>query len=159
MRLINSENPDENWGEVLALWSRIANWIHYKQSEKVLRSEMKSFLIVLWNEKDWLKSQYPDKAREIERFIDNSRNLRIVGDLANTAKHRRLTRPKRSTAAQTDYFGRVVVNNAVTRRMHYLSLGEVQHVEIMEVLRGALDELEEFRHYLRAEASLRASEE
>jgi hypothetical protein len=150
MLLIDDANPEENWADVLTLWSRIANWTHYKPSERALRSEMKLFLIALWSEKDWLKQQYPAKASEIEKFIDRSKYLPVVADLANTAKHRRLTRPKRSTAAQTKYYGRVVVNNSVSRRMHYISLGNGRHAEIMTVLRGALDELEEFRFALRA---------
>ena len=153
MLLINDANPEENWFEVLALWSRIANWIHYKPSERALRCEMKLFLIALWSEKDWLKQQYPGKASAIEKFIDNSKYLAIVCDLANTAKHRRLTKARRSQATQTKYYGRVVVNNSVARRMHYISLGNGRHVQIMEVLRGALDELEEFRFVLRADGA------
>lgn len=149
--LIDDANSEDNWAEVLALWSRLANWTHYKPSERVLKGEIKQFLVVLWNEKDWLKHQYPIRARAIEKFINQSRYLPIVGDLANMAKHRRLSKP-RSRAVQTSYFGRVSLNSGATRRMHYIATGDGGHIEIMELLRNALNELEEYRFDLLAEA-------
>jgi hypothetical protein len=149
--LIDDANSEDNWSEVLALWSRLANWTHYKPSERVLKGEIKQFLVALWNEKDWLKHQYPNRARDIEKFINQSRYLPVVGDLANMAKHRRLSRP-RSSAAQTHYFGRVSLNNGAARQMHYIAVGDGEHIEIMVLLRKALDELEEYRFELLAEA-------
>lgn len=113
---------------------------------------MKQFLIALWNEKDWLRQQYPEKSREIENFVDQSEYLPIIGDLANMAKHRRLTKTKRSDAVQANYFGRLWLNNGAARRMYYIATGNQKHIEVMELLRNALNELEEFRHALLEEA-------
>jgi hypothetical protein len=150
MSLIDGTNQDENWYEVLAKWNRIANWQHYNTSDLNLRREMKEFLIALWNEKDWLKHQYPEKSKDIESFIDKSEYMCIVGDLANTAKHRKLTKKSRSTASQTEFFGRVTVNNSSSRQLHFISLENGNCLEIMSVLRGALDELTKFRRDLRS---------
>lgn len=145
MTLVNQADAHANWSEVLALWNRIANWIHYRTTEPQLRQQFKSMLIFLWNEKDWLKNQYPAKAKQIEQIIDASKYMCVVGDLANTVKHRNLTKRLRSTAAQTDYYGKVTVTGGAERRMYYVSLGNGKHEEIMEVLRGALDEFEQLR--------------
>jgi hypothetical protein len=150
MPLIDEANPNENWHQVLELWSRVANWTHYKPSERALNDEMKQFLIALWSEKDWLREQYPSKRKTVENFINKSRYLPIVADLANTAKHRRLTRAKRSTASQTTVYSRIQVGSTATRRLHYLRLADGTHIEIMHVLRSALDEMEGFRFALRA---------
>lgn len=50
--LIDDANSEDNWAEVLALWSRLANWTRYKPSERFLKGEIKQFLVALWNEKD-----------------------------------------------------------------------------------------------------------
>ena len=150
MPLIDVSDAEANWHEVLALWSRVANWTHYKPSERQLNQEMKQFLVALWSEKDWLTVQYPAKRGRIEKFIDESESLSIVGDLANTAKHRALTRKQRSSVAQTSYYGKVSVSGGASRRLHYLRLANGRHVEIMSVLRSAIDELQEFRLQLRA---------
>lgn len=150
MALVDQENAHANWFEVLALWSRIANWIHYRTSEPELKRQIKTFLVFMWNEKDWLKGQYPKKSRKIEEFINNSQYMAVVGDLANTVKHRRLTKGSRSSATQTDYYGRIIVGRGATRRLHYISLGGTKHTEIMQVLRGALDEFEKLRFALQS---------
>ena len=36
MALVDQDNAHADWSEVLALWSRIANWIHYRTSEPEL---------------------------------------------------------------------------------------------------------------------------
>ena len=150
MPLIEASDPDENWHEVLALWSRIANWTHYRPSQQQLNHEMKQFLVALWSEKDWLKVQYPARRGRIEKFISQSESLSIVADLANTAKHRRLTRQPRSFVSQTSYYGNVSVSGGASRRLHFLRLVDGRHIEVMSVLRSALDQLEEFRLQLRA---------
>ena len=150
MALVDQDNAHANWSEVLALWSRIANWIHYRTSEPELKRQIKTFLVFLWNEKDWLKEQYPKKSREIEEFVSNSQHMAVVGDLANTVKHRRLTKRSRASATQTNYYGRITVGCGATRLLHYISLGGTKHTEIMQVLRGALDEFEEFRFALQS---------
>lgn len=153
MPLLNASNPDANWHEVLALWSRLANWTHYKPSERELNSQMKQFLIAIWSEKDWLKSRYPTQRGRIERFVRNSEVLSIVGDLANTAKHRELNGPLRSGVIDTNYYGRVSTGRGVSRRLHFLRRRDGTHVEVMYILRSALDELEEFRFHLLAESN------
>lgn len=145
MAIVNQENMHENWFDALALWNRIANWIHYRTSETELRRQIKQMLVLLWNEKDWLKQQYPTKAKRIEEFIDVSKYISVVGDLANTVKHRTLTKKTRSAARQTNYYGKITLGNGVGRRLHYIEMGSGEHEEIMAILRGALDEFEELR--------------
>ena len=130
---------------MLALWNRIANWIHYRTSEIELRQQFKTLLVYLWNEKDWLKQQFPGEAKSIEQAINASTYMGIVGDLANTVKHRNLIKPSRSVAAQTNFFGKLTVSGGVERRMYYISVGKEKHEEIMTVLRGAMDEFSELR--------------
>ncbi|GFO58183.1 hypothetical protein GMST_05080 [Geomonas silvestris] len=148
MALIDQKNPHDNWFEALGLWNRLANWSHYRTSELEFKHQLKSMLIYLWNEKDWLVAQYPSRKVEIENNISESNHLSIVGDLANTVKHRRLSRKARSDAAQTDFFGRVTVNRGQERRLYFILLGNGQCEEIMSILRKALDELTELRHLL-----------
>ncbi len=149
MSLINQADSDANWREVLALWERIANWITYRTSEAQLRQQIKAFLVFLWSEKEWLKEQYPTKARKIEQAIGNSTHMGVAIDLANTVKHRRLRKPQRTSAADTEFYGRVTVGGGVTRRLYYIAVGGSRHIEIMQVLRGAIDELEHLRLSLR----------
>lgn len=153
MALIDQENPHDNWLEALGLWNRLANWIHYRTSELEFKHQLKSMLVYLWNEKDWLVAQYPSQKTEIEKRINDSFYLTIVGDLANTLKHRRLTRKPRSNAAQTDFFGRVTVTQGQERRLYFIDLGNGQCEEIMSILRKALDELTALRHTLLAASS------
>ncbi|MDF0645135.1 MAG: hypothetical protein P0111_13985 [Nitrospira sp.] len=149
MPIVDSTNANDNWFEILALWSRIANWIHYRTSERELNRQIKCFLIFLWNEKDWLKEQYPEKSHEIESCINNSKYMGVVGNLANTVKHRRLTKGSRSPVTQTDYYGRITVKDGVTRRLHHINIGDAKYVEIMRVLRIALQDFEKLRRALR----------
>lgn len=92
-----------------------------------------------------MKQQYPAKANQIEQIIDASKYMCVVGDLANTVKYRNLTKRSRSRATQTNYYGNVTVTGGAERRMYYISLGNGTHEDIMEVLRGALDEFEQLR--------------
>lgn len=148
MSLINQADSDANWREVLALWERIANWVRYRTSEALLRQQIKAFLVFLWSEKEWLKEQYPTKSHKIEQAIGNSTYMGVVVDLANTIKHRRLRKPPRTNAADTEFYGRITVGGGATRRLHYISLAGSRHIEIMQVLRGAIDEFEELRFSL-----------
>ena len=145
MNLINVRDQHGNWWEVLSLWSRVVNWSHYQTSDRALLAEIKSLIGFLWNEKDWLKSEYPTQASQIEMFVNNSKHIRVVADLANTLKHRTLTRRPRSQAQQTAYFGRVQTGRS-ERQLYFISIGDGQHREIMEILRGAIDEYDVLRH-------------
>lgn len=149
MPIVDSTNADDNWFEILAVWSRIANWIHYRTSERELKRQIKIFLIFLWNEKDWLKEQYPERSHEIETCINNSKYMTAVGNLANAVKHRRITRGSRSSVTQANYYGRITVNDGVTRRLHYINIGDSKYVEIMHILRIALQDFEKLRLALR----------
>jgi hypothetical protein len=148
MALIDQENPHDNWFEALGLWNQLSNWIHYGTSELELKRQLKSMAIFLWNEKDWLTEQHPSKKKEIDQRIGESCYLRVVGDLANIVKHRRLSRKTRSDASQTDFFGRVTVNQGEERRLYFICLGNGQCEEIMAILHKALDGLTALRHSL-----------
>ncbi len=152
MPLIHTTSESANWHDVLDLWSRITNWPIHKPPARELDHCLRMFAIALWSEKDWLSAQYPDKKIQIEEFMSESETLSIVADLANTAKHRFLTRNRRSTAEQTPFRGQVSVSGGATRQLHFVKLADGRVIEIMEVLRGALDALESFRLQLRASA-------
>ena len=153
MVLINSNNGHENWFDALSLWNRVYNWAHYKTSKRELQIQIKSLLIYLWNEKDWLKEQYPSKKEQVEQFINKSTYIKIVGDLANTVKHRQLTKKPRSSVEQTDYFGRITTGRGASRSLYYfLNIGDRKTVEIMEILRGTIDEFEELKYLLASQS-------
>lgn len=150
--LIDTTNPDANWHDVLELWYRLANWTHCKPSDRQMNLDMKFFMIALLSEKDWLSSRYPLKKQAIETFISASEALSIVADLANTTKHRVLQKRVRSHVQQTGYYGRVGLEGGASRKLQYLRTQDGRHVEIMTVLRCAMDELEEYRFELLAES-------
>ena len=145
MALIDHHHEDENWFEVLHIWEKVANWVRFHPSEADFRSQLKNLLGLLWNEKDWLKAHYPPQGKKIEEFINASTYLCIIADLANAIKHRKLTKTPRSTSLQTDYYGRLTTGRGATRRMYFINDGKGAHPEIMEILRGAIDECEELR--------------
>ena len=153
MPLIDTSNPSANWHDVLAIWSRLANWTHYKPTQRELDQSVRQFVVALWSEKDWLITQYPEKRVEIERFMSLSEPLSIIADLANTTKHRSLTRASRSSMAQTKLYGQVSVGSGVSRQLHYLRLAGGRHTEIMTILRLGLDSMESYRLRLRSEAA------
>lgn len=101
-------------------------------------------LVYLLNEKDWLKKQYPEKSQQIEDAISASRYMSIVGDLANTVKHKELTRPPRSTVDQTDCYGIVTVSGGAGRRMYYF-LENGKPIEMMDILSNGITEFEQLR--------------
>ena len=148
MNLIDQNDERGNWWEALRIWEKLANWTRCIKSESEFRHHSKMLLICLWNEKDWLKAQYTTKHKEIELYIDNSKYICIAADLANTIKHRTLTKFQRSTASQTNFYGRVTVGNGKTRRLYYIADGKGGHLEILQILRGSLDEFEVLHHLL-----------
>jgi hypothetical protein len=149
MEVLNKPDAKSNWSEVQELWNQITNRIHYRIPEEQLRQKMKSMLLYLWNEKDWLKTQYPTKAEQIEHVINSSKYMRTIADLANTVKHRSLTKHRLSDAEQTRYHGKVTLTGSTRRLMHFISTGNGKHGKIMPVLRGALDEFDELRFGLK----------
>ncbi len=148
MPFINSGNQHANWDDAIASWHEIANWTRLKPSETQLNRQIKNLLIFLSNEKDWLCNQYPESRDEIEKAINNSNYMAAVIDLANTAKHRILTKHIRVDAKDTCFYGRVETGNKIGRRLHYISIKNSKPIEIMEILRGALDEFEDLRSLL-----------
>ena len=151
MSLINVKDANGNWWEALSLWDKVVNWSSYKTSDRDFQAQVKTLLGYLLNEKDWLKVEFPDKKEQIEDFVNRSKHIKVVADLANTVKHRKLTKPPRSHARQTDYYGRVGTGSA-ERRLHFIEVGPGQHREIIEILRGALDEYEQLKWKFRAAA-------
>jgi hypothetical protein len=152
MNLINVEDENGNWWEALALWSKVVNWSHYKTSPHEFQAQVKALLGYLWNEKDWLVAEFPQQKKLIENFINRSKHIRVVADLANTVKHRKLTRPPRSQAKQTHYYGRVGTGKS-ERKLYFIEVAPGKHWEIMEILRGALNEYEALKHELQAARS------
>jgi hypothetical protein len=95
------------------------------------------------HEKDWVIKRYPSKKKEVEEYVNNSKYIKVVADLANALKHGGLDRKSRSDAEQTDYYGKVTLNNKTSRFMYYIKVdGNV--VELFNILRGAIDEYEAF---------------
>jgi hypothetical protein len=148
MPLIDTSNPSANWHDVLYYWSRIANWTVHKPNEQELNRDIRAFAVALLSEKDWLINEYPTKKAEINDFVSATESLSIVFDLANMTKHRTLNW-KRSNVKQTDYRGKVSISDGTTRKLEYLQLEDGRVIEIMNVLRQALDSLESFRLKLR----------
>ncbi|ABD81603.1 hypothetical protein [Saccharophagus degradans] len=141
MKIVNPENSRENWFTVLAHWNKVANWSHYELSNHQLKQYLKPLITSLWNEKDWMKKRYPGRGKEIEEFINQSKHLKVIADLANSIKHGGLDYKPRSNAKQTDYFGRITLNQNKSREMYYIEIdGKI--VELFQILRGALDEYE-----------------
>ena len=139
MKLSTPENQKENWHVVLSLWNKVVNWQHYGFSDRELSLQLKSLVIYLWSEKDWLKKRFPSRGKDIEEYINNSKYIKIVADLANGIKHGGLDKKPRSDSKQTDYFGKVTINSDKSRYMYYIeSNGEI--LELFLILRGAIDE-------------------
>jgi hypothetical protein len=97
--LIETTDPNSNWQEVMRLWSEIC-W--FQTPDEEVSRKAKALLIALWNEKHWLKSEFPSRAHDIEDFISKSKHLSVVADLANTLKHRR---EKEDTHLPVDILG------------------------------------------------------
>ncbi len=140
MKITDISDSRENWHEVLSLWNRVSNWSHYNTSERELKQQIKSLVIFMWNEKDWLKKEYPENSRDIEQFINDSNFIKIVADLANGLKHRGVDRASRSDSKETEYYGRITFGSGRSRQMIYIQQSDNSVVELFQVLRGALDE-------------------
>ena len=149
MKLTDETQTSENWFEALALWNRVANWSHYGTSQSELTRQIKSLLLFLWNEKDWLKTEHPSQKKYIEAFVNDSTHIKVVADLANTIKHRKLTNPPRSEAQQTNYFGRIEFGSGKSREMYYVETGNNQVKEVFSIIKGALEEYDELHRTLR----------
>jgi hypothetical protein len=143
MKITDPTNTRENWNEVLAAWNKVVNWSHYEYSDYQLKQKLKPLIIYLWNEKDWVIKRYPSKKKEVEEYVNKSKYIKVIADLANSLKHGGLDRKSRSDAKQTDYYGKVTMNNKTSRFMYYIKVdGNV--VELFNILRGAIDEYEFF---------------
>jgi hypothetical protein len=143
MKITEPDNSRENWYEMLAAWNKVVNWSHYEYSDYQLKQKIKPLIIYLWNEKDWMIKRYPTKKKEIEEYVNNSKYIKVVADLANSLKHGGLDKRPRSDAKQTNYYGKITLNNKTSRYMFYIEVdGGV--VELFEVLRGAIEEYECF---------------
>jgi hypothetical protein len=141
MKIVDPENTKENWHEVLSSWSKVVNWSHYNFSDLQLRQQIKPLIIYLWNEKDWIKKRHPDKAKAIEAYVNNSKYIKIIADLANSIKHGGLARTPRSDSRQLDYFGQIRFGSGKSRKMYYIE-SSGKHFELFEILRGAIEEYE-----------------
>ena len=139
MKLSSPENYKENWHEVLSLWNKVVTWQHYGFSDRELNLKLKSLVIFLWNEKDWLKKRFPSYGKKIEEYINNSQYIKIVADLANGLKHGGIDRNARSDSKQTDYFGKVTINSSKHRFMYYIE-NDDEILELFSILRGTIDE-------------------
>ena len=147
MKVTETADPHSNWREILYLWEKVCYWAYYRTPEDELRRQMKTLLIVLWNEKDWLKSEFPKRAPDIERFVNNSKYLSAVGDLANTLKHRKLDK-KRSKAVEVEYRWTSMMFKGVKREMGMVQIGEREFVEFFALFRNAIVEYEQVREDL-----------
>lgn len=148
MLLINEKDKNQNWFRVLNLWSHIANWIHYKPEHLELNNKLINISILLWSEKDWLISRYPDMKKIIEGCINNSKYMAVVGDIANHAKHcePNLTR-KRSKASLIDCQGIININN-IERYTYHINLGNGLIIEALPLIEGAINEFSYLRNEL-----------
>ena len=144
MKLTETADPHANWREILHLWNQVCYWAYYRTPEDELRRQMKILLIALWNEKDWLKSEFPKRARDIERFVNDSKYLSAVADLANTIKHRKLEK-KRSKAIEVEYSWTSMMLKGVKREMGMVRISEKEFVEFFALFRNTIEEYEQLR--------------
>lgn len=147
--LIKTADPDLNWQEVLRLWNEIC-WFQ-TPNEEVSR-KAKALLIALWNEKDWLKSEFPSRARDIEDFINRSKYLPVVADLANTLKHRKLKK-KRSTATEVENVWRSTLAGFRNWEIGMIQIAESEYVAISALFVHSIAEYGELRADLYAKRS------
>ena len=152
MPLLGSDQDDSNWLDVLSLWEKVVNWPSLKPSAKDLEAQIRMLLILIWHERDWLIETYPDKKKAIDVYINSTKYWNPAADLANAKKHRVLRRQPRANAADTKYGGRVELGSGAERMLHFIRVGDERHVEIMRLLRGAIDEIEELKDRISAVA-------
>lgn len=139
--LIETTDPNSNWQEVMRLWNEIC-WFR-TPNEEVSR-KAKALLIALWNEKDWLKSEFPSRKQDIEDFIDKSKHLSVVADLANTLKHRNLNR-RRSMAFEVENMWRSNLAGFRNWEIGMIQVAEREFVAISALFMHSIAEYEKLR--------------
>ncbi len=139
--LIETTDPNSNWQEVMRLWNELC-WFH-TPNEEVSR-KAKTLLIALWNEKDWLKSEFPSRNQDIEDFIDKSKHLSVVADLANTLKHRKLNR-RRSMAFEVENMWRSTLAGFRNWEIGMIQVAEREFVAISALFMHSITEYEKLR--------------
>jgi len=139
--LIETTDPNSNWHEVMRLWDEIC-W--FRTPDEEVSRKAKALLIALWSEKDWLKSEFPNRAHDIEHFINKSKYLCVVSDLANTLKHRKLSR-KRSTGAEVENIWRSTLAGFRNWEIGMIQIAETEFVAISALFESSIAEFEKLR--------------
>lgn len=147
--LIETTDPHSNWQEVIRLWNEIC-WSR-TTNEEVSR-KAKALLIALWNEKDWLKSEFPSRKQDIEDFIDKSKHLSVVADLANTLKHRKL-RKKRSIAREVENIWRRNLVGFRDWNIGMIQIAEREFIAVSALFVHSIAEFEKLREDLYGKSS------
>ncbi len=152
MKILNPDNLRGNWHGVLAAWNIVENWGHYKQTDLQLQQQLKALIISLWNEKDWTKKRHPLCKNAIEQYVDDSKYLKVIADMANALKHGGLDltskHKARSDAEDTNDVGSIEHNDGISRTLYFYNFdGEV--IELYELLRGAIGEYDALERMLR----------
>lgn len=147
--LIETADPNSNWQDVLRLWSEIC-W--YRTPQEEVSRKAKALLIALWNEKDWLKSEFPNRAIDIESFVENSNHLAVVADLANTLKHRKLNK-KRSTAKEVENIWKSTLVGFRNREIGMIQISDREYIAVSALLGYSIDAYKELRADLYAKRS------
>lgn len=152
MKFNDPSNKEQNWIEALRLWERVRNWRDYEVSDIDQLVNIKNLIISLWNEKDWLKIACGD-SRRVEEYVSGCKFWPIVGDVANLLKHGERNPGRQRTDAEI--LERVIelgVEGKQKRRAYFVRLAAEGTVELQELVRGALDEIENFKDTLIEEA-------
>jgi hypothetical protein len=152
--LIETGNPDSNWQEALRLWDEIC-WA--QTSEVEVSRKAKALLIALWNEKDWLKSEFPNRVQDIEEFVGKSKHLSVVADLANTLKHRKPNR-RRSRAIQVESIWRSNLAGFRNWEIGMIQIAEKEFVAVSALLGHSIDAYMDLRADLYAMRSNKSFE-
>ncbi len=140
--LIEPSDPDSNWHEVQRLWSEIC-WFQTPNDDVSRKAQ--ALLIALWNEKDWLKSEFPSRKQDIEDFINKSKYLPVVADLANTLKHRKLNK-RRSTAKEVENIWRSPLLAGFRNwEIGIIQIAESEYVAISALFVHSIAEYEKLR--------------
>ena len=144
-RLIDPNNDYETYFRALSIWNEVYNYKTYALSDEQLRNRILECISAIWNVKDWFKKSRRFKASDVESFINDRIFLPIIGDLANTTKHRLLRKRSRVDAKEEPRFYLVLDHRQrKIRDFYFVSDKKGNKYEIFEVLRGALDEWGEF---------------
>lgn len=104
----------------------------------------KALLLALWNEKDWLKSEFPDRSQAIKEFISKSEHLCMVADLANTLKHRKLNK-KRSNGSEVEYVWNSTLAGFRNWDIGIIRFSESEFVSISALFVCSISEFEKLR--------------